>query len=68
MERLWERNREERKETNRKAEYLESDGRYGKPDRKKEEKRESESGTEKLKSQAARRNSRKEERKNAEAE
>ena len=68
MEQLWERNREERKETNRKAEYLDSDGRYGKPDRKKEGKREGESGTEKLESQAARRNSGKEEKKNAEAE
>ena len=49
VERLRERSREGRKETNRKAEYSESDGRYGKPDRKKEEEQESESGTEKLK-------------------
>ena len=49
MEQLWERSREGRKETNRKAEYSESDGRYGKPDRKKEEEQESESGTEKPK-------------------
>ena len=47
VEQLWERSREGRKETNRKAEYLESDGRYGKPDWKEEEKQESESGTEK---------------------
>ena len=32
-----------------KAEYLESDGRHGKPGWKEEEKQESESGTEKLK-------------------
>ena len=38
-----------------KAEYLESDGRHGKPGWKKEEKQESESGTEKLKKPAARR-------------
>ena len=40
VEQLWERNREERKETNRKAKYLESDGKHGKPGWKKEEERE----------------------------
>ena len=49
VEQLWERSREERKETNRKAKYLESDGMHGKPGRMKEEEQESESGTEKLK-------------------
>ena len=38
-----------------KAEYLESDGRHGKPGWKEEEKQESESGTEKPKKQTARR-------------
>ena len=44
VERLWERNRVERKETNSKAEYRNLEGRHGKPGRRERGNRGSESG------------------------
>ena len=69
MEQLWERSRKGRKETYRKAEYLESERRHGKPGRKEEEKRERETGTEKLRKPGCKAETvEKRKRKNAEAE
>ena len=51
-----------------KAEYLESDGRNGKPVRKKEEKQESVSGTEKLRKPTVRQRQRKRGKEETEAE
>ena len=44
VERLWERNRVERKETNSEAEYRNLEGRHGKPGRRERGNRGSESG------------------------